>query len=138
MGSSLSSPGKPIHGVLRVEASTFQKWEVDDKLPFLEAFFIALLTTSPSLDTGNLCTVVGTYTSRIIYVKKNFAISLFYAHRMCDPQYVNGEINFLRRTFSKLGYPRHVLNVIHGAAYLLQRFLSYRDPSPSRPQPALS
>ncbi|XP_069993128.1 uncharacterized protein [Penaeus vannamei] len=66
--------------------------EVDNKLSFLKLLFIALLTTSPSLYIGNLCTV----------------------------------IDFLRRSFSKLGYPRHIFDVASSRA----RRTFYNDFSP--------
>ncbi|XP_037783466.1 uncharacterized protein LOC119579618, partial [Penaeus monodon] len=46
-----------------------------------------------------------------LHVKRGVATSLFLrALRICDPQYLDGEIVFLRRSFSKLGYLGHVLD----------------------------
>ncbi|XP_037782681.1 uncharacterized protein LOC119579033 [Penaeus monodon] len=86
-----------------------------------------------------------------LHVKRGVATSLFLRTlSICDPQYLDGEIDFLRRHFSKLGYPRHVLDVAlstSGAFYhdsspketphLLVLSLPYTEeiysPSPSPP-----
>ncbi|XP_037803224.1 uncharacterized protein LOC119597694, partial [Penaeus monodon] len=61
------------------------------------------------------------------HVKSGVATSLFLrALCICDPQYLDGEIDFLLRSFSKLGYPRHVLDV---ALYSSLRTF-YHDSSP--------
>nr|XP_027215783.1 uncharacterized protein LOC113808555 [Penaeus vannamei] len=68
-----------------------------------------------------------------LHVKRGNATSPFlHALRICDPQYLGGEINFLRRSFSKLGYPRHVHDV---ALYRVQRtfYDSSRKETPHLP-----
>ncbi|XP_037774405.1 uncharacterized protein LOC119570940 [Penaeus monodon] len=68
-----------------------------------------------------------------LHVKRGVATSLFLrARRICDPQHLEGEIVFLRRSFSKLGYPGHVLD----AALFRARHTFYHD-SPPKETPHL-
>ena len=68
------------------------------------------------------------FSYHLLHVKRGVATSLFLrALRICDPQYLDGEIDFLRRSFSKLGYPRHVLD----AALSRARRTFYSDSPPN-------
>ncbi|XP_037776809.1 uncharacterized protein LOC119573778, partial [Penaeus monodon] len=64
------------------------------------------------------------FSYHLLHVKRGVATSLFL--RICDPQYLDGEIDLMRRSFSKLGYPRHVLD----AALSRARRTFYHDSSP--------
>lgn len=61
-----------------------------------------------------------------LHVKRGVATSLLLCTVcICDPQELDGEIDFLRLSFSKLGYPRHVLDVALSRAQH-----TYHDSSP--------
>lgn len=61
-----------------------------------------------------------------LHVKRGVATSLLLCTVcICDPQELDGEIDFLRHSFSKLGYPRHVLDVALSRAQH-----TYHDSSP--------
>lgn len=88
--------------------------EVDIKVPFLNN------PVQRSADRFSIyrkhkqrCPYTHTHTSyHPLYVERDVTTSLILcALRIYDTQYLDGEIDFLRRLFSTLGYPRHVLGV---------------------------
>ncbi|XP_069999233.1 uncharacterized protein, partial [Penaeus vannamei] len=107
------------------------EWEVDDKLPFLDTLvhrsadhFSFSIYRKP-MHSGMY---IHFFSYHPLHVKRGVATSLFLrALRICDPQYLDGEIDFLRRSFSKLGYPRHVLDVALSRA----RRTFYHDSPPN-------
>ena len=68
-----------------------------------------------------------------LHVKRGVASSLFLrALRICDPQYLDEEIKFLRLSFMKLGYPSHFLD-----AALSRARRTFYQVSPPRETPQL-
>lgn len=58
------------------------------------------------------------FSNHPLHVKRSVTISLFLrALRICDPQSLDREIDFLRCSFSIPGYPRHVLDVALSKAW---------------------
>ncbi|XP_063592242.1 uncharacterized protein LOC134769443, partial [Penaeus indicus] len=106
------------------------EWEADNKLPFLDTLvhrsadhFSFSIYRKP-MHSGMY---IHFFSYHPLHVKRGVATSLFLrALRICDPQYLDGEIDFLRRSFSKLGYPRHVLD----AALSRARRTFYHESSP--------
>nr|XP_027215113.1 uncharacterized protein LOC113807994 [Penaeus vannamei] len=105
------------------------KWEVVNKLPFLGTVVhhsvdnFSCIYRKP-MHSGMYIHFLSYHP---LYVKSGVATSLFLCD-LCisDPQYLDGEIDFLRRFFSNLGYPRHVIDVALSRAW--RTF--YHDSSP--------
>nr|BAM35674.1 putative reverse transcriptase [Penaeus japonicus] len=106
------------------------EWEVGDQLPFLDTLIhrsgdsFSFSVYRKPMHSG---TYIHFFSYHPLHVKRGVATSLFLrALRICDPQHLDEEIDFLRRSFGKLGYPRFVLD----AALSNARRTFYQDPPP--------
>ena len=90
------------------------EWEAEEKLPFLDSLvhrtsdhFLFSVYRKP-MHSGMY---VHFFSHHPLHIKRGIASSLFLrALRICDPPFLDDEISFLRLSFSKLGYPSHILD----------------------------
>ncbi|XP_069973871.1 uncharacterized protein [Penaeus vannamei] len=106
------------------------EWEVDNKLPFLNTLVHRSADHFFSICRKPMHSGMYIHFSYYpLHMKRGVATSLFLrALRICDPQYLDGEIDSLRRSFSKLGNPRHVLDVALSRVNTLHRKLVHTCP----------
>ncbi len=68
------------------------------------------------------------------YIKRGVLVSLFLrAFRICDPEFLSEEIDFLKSTFSKLGYPIYFID--SALSFARRRF---HNPLAHNPRPPLT
>ena len=90
------------------------EWGVDGVLPFLDAR-VHQMDGRYSFSVYRKPMHSGMYIHFFSYhplrVKKSVSSSLFLrALRICDPQHLDAELAFLRTSFTRLAYPKHVLD----------------------------
>ena len=71
-----------------------------------------------------------------LHVKRSIASLFLRALRICDPPFLDEEIDFLRQSFSKLGYPSHILD--SSLSHAKRKFYRSTPPKPSPDLPILS
>ena len=91
------------------------EYEIDGKIPFLD-----VLVTHDKYDNSFSFSVYRKQTNKEGYIhyfsdhsvsiKRNVLSNMFFrAFRICDPKYLDSELDHIRNSFSRLGYPHHFI-----------------------------
>ena len=90
------------------------EWESEGSLPFLDTE-VFRHTANFKFKVFRKPTHSGMflhfYSWQPAHIKRGVLISMFLrAYRLCDPEFLNGEINYIKRSFKKLTYPDNFIN----------------------------
>ena len=91
------------------------EYEIDGKIPFLD-----VLVTHDKYENSFSFSVYRKQTNKEGYIhyfsdhsvsiKRNVLSNMFFrAFRICDPKYLDSELDHIRNSFSRLGYPHHFI-----------------------------
>ena len=108
-----------INGLAPSIKFTFET-ESNGHLPFLDVEIIRennILFTKVYRKPTNICSYVHYYSDHHINVKRSVFISMFIrAYKICDPPFLDDEIDNIFRIGQKLQYPKRVLSLCHTKA----------------------
>ena len=96
------------------------EWEENNSLPFLDVTLHRNLSHF-QFSIYRKPTHSGMFLHYFSYqhehIKRGVLLSqLLRAYRLCDPQFLATELKYLNVTFSRLGYPDHLIQSAHAAA----------------------
>lgn len=96
------------------------KWENDNKRPFLDTLVYRFADHFCFVNRKTMHSGMYIHFSlHLFHVKRGVSTSLFLcALKICDPQYLHGNVKFLHRSLSELGSPCHVFGVAHICKYI--------------------